>query len=159
MEDNVLYVIAISGGQNIDADDDGVIDSSPTSNLGTLHLVALSNRIKTGGIKANILTDIVYHKILYLLLAKYPQETIQRAMNQYPPTLLKEDIDGDNDQDHDDLLLWDPVPDKDKAAIEWSFYQSCIRAIHSNGFYNRSLPWIFKTNVIGSLDIIVVHKA
>jgi hypothetical protein len=72
-------------------------------------------------------------------------------MNQYVRALLKEDMDGDGDIDIDILLAWDPVTDKDSAAIYRSLIQNCIAAIHANDAYADELAVIYKS-IIGGLD-------
>jgi hypothetical protein len=46
LDDNQLYVVKITGGEDIDADDDGVIDVLPTTNQGSLHLTAMGSQLK-----------------------------------------------------------------------------------------------------------------
>ena len=133
LEEDALYVIKISGGNDIDADDDGIIDVFPTDNLGTLHLVATGSQLLADNFKANILTDITYHKIAYLLLAKYSRESILQELELYSRRLLKNDVDGDGDRNLDDLFQWDPVYDKDKVSREWSFFEKCISGICLSG--------------------------
>lgn len=152
LEDDELYVIAVSGGRDIDADDDGVVDESPIQNLGTLHLAATGSRLKAGDFNATILTDIVYHSIYYLLLADYPLETILGAMDSYAYALLKTEVDLDGDKDHDDLLVWDPVLDKAHALHAWSFYQDCIDAVHAGNAYADLLATI-RRGVVGTVEI------
>jgi len=53
LQDSMLYVIAISGGQDIDADDDGVIDALPTDNIGTLHMAATGSQLKANTSKGS----------------------------------------------------------------------------------------------------------
>lgn len=150
LSDNTLYLITITGGQDIDANDNGIVDASFTNNKGTLHLLAIGSSLKDGFI-ANILTDIVYHKVAYLLLAKYSQDTIMEEMDLYAGTLLKEDVDGDGDKDQDDLLVWDPVLDKVNTTRVWSFFEGCIAAIHNDASYSSELSMIMR-GLVGSVD-------
>ncbi|MFH0727363.1 MAG: hypothetical protein V2B19_13625 [Pseudomonadota bacterium] len=152
LEDNALYLMEISGGRDIDANDDGVIDNSPTDNRGTLHLMATGTRLKAGLFRANILTDIVYHKVSYLLFAKYPVETILQEMTRYTRRLIKSDVDGNGQIGLDDLLWWDPVLDKGKVAREWSFFENCIQQILGNTPYLSELSTIFR-NIAGTVDM------
>lgn len=138
-EDNELYVIKISGGKDIDADDDGVLDTTPITNNGTLHLVADGRQLKNGSFKANILTDIVYKKIFYYIKARYPVNTIKDQIYEYSKALIKLDVDDDGDLDYNDLLAWDPVNEKDKVFQEWTFFQECITAVHNNIAYSDKL--------------------
>jgi hypothetical protein len=152
LEDDQLYIVTVSGGQDIDADDDGVVDTSPIQNMGTLHLAATGGRLKAGDFKVTILSDIVYHSIYYLLLADYPLNTILGAMDSYAYALLKTDMDLDGEKDHDDLLVWNPVLDKDHALHDWSFYQDCIAAVHAGNAYADLLATI-RRGVVGTVEI------
>lgn len=46
LADEGLYVITITGGLDIDKNDDNVLDNRPTVNQGILHLVATGNQLK-----------------------------------------------------------------------------------------------------------------
>lgn len=127
-----LYVIAISQGSDMDVNNDGIADSSPTSNVGTLHLVITGHRLKAGPFQANILTEIVYQKIRYLLLAEYPVETIVTVMDRYICALLKEDVDGNRVVNMDDILAFNPVIDRDRSSLSWGFLSDSIWAIRNN---------------------------
>jgi len=151
LEDDALYVIAISGGQDIDTNDDGVLDDFPTDNLGTLHLVATGKQLKAGSFRANVLTDIVYQKVSYLLYAQYPMETIEEEINIYSKSLIKEDINSDGNRDIKDLLIWDPVENKDIVCKEWSFFEGIGFDIIGNQIYAEELSEI-RRGVIGTVN-------
>jgi len=152
LDDESIYLIKISGGKDIDADHDGAIDHSPTDNLGTLHMVATGAQLKACDFKANILTDIVYHKVSYLLLTQSPAATILEEIGLYARRLLKNDVDGNGWINGDDLLKWDPVMDRDKVTREWSFFENCIAAIHGNTSYLTELLALFR-NVAGTVEM------
>ncbi len=151
LSNDMLYVIAINGGSDIDADDDGIPDDFTTNNLGTLHLVATGSQLKAGNFKVNILTDIIYKKVSYMLHAKYSQESILGEIVLYARNLLKEDMDGDGNKNMMDILKWDPVLDKDKATKDWSFLTDCIYSIHNNVSYSDELFSIHR-NVLGTVN-------
>lgn len=153
LDDESLYIIKISGGMDIDADDDGVVDASPTENQGTLHLAATGSQMKAGGFKANILTDIVYHKIAYLFLAKYPLETILAEMEQYARILLKSDVNGTGAIDGDDLLAWNPANDMARTTRSRSFLMDCTAAVHAKSTYSDALSHIYK-GIVASVDTL-----
>ena len=125
----------------------------PVGRLGTQFCELIFARtLKAGSFNANILTDIVYHKVSYLLLAQYPMETILHEMVLYAGRLLKNDVDGNDQIDVDDLLKWDPVVDRDKVAREWSFFEDCIGGIQGGTPYLAELFSISR-NVAGTADL------
>ncbi len=151
LEDSGLYIITISGGDDIDANDDGVIDTNPTTNIGSLHLVATGSRLKKGYFNANILTEIIYRKIRYLLLSQYPGKTIETVMNRYISALLKADVDGDRDMDMDDILAWSPVIDRDKSTRSWGFLSDCVWAVHNNAPFDEEI-YNIRENIVNIID-------
>ena len=147
LDDNMLYVIEVTGGSDIDADDDGVVDELSTDNLGTLHLVATGSQLKIGNFKANILTDIIYYKVSYLIMARYPPEVIRDEINLYSKTLLADDINGDGKTDINDILQWSPGPDMAGALPNKWFLEKCIEAVHSSTYYQYWLSTFYRHTV------------
>ena len=47
---------------------DGVIDETATQNSGTIRLVATGAELKAGAFTVNILTELTYQQVAYLLL-------------------------------------------------------------------------------------------
>ena len=142
LKGQMLYVVVISGGMDIDADDDGYIDVTPTENQGKLHLAATGSQLKSGEFKANVLTDIVYQKISYLLLAQYPMETIIEEMDIFARSLISEDLNGDGKRDIKDLLVWNPLEGKHQVIQAWELIENISSAIRTNQFYPEELSEI-----------------
>lgn len=151
LEENTLYVIKITGGRDFDADQDGLFDTQPTENLGTLHLVATGAQIKSGSFKVNILTDIVYHKVAYLILARYSPEIIQADIDIYSKRLLTEDIDNNGTTDLIDLMQIDPAANKEYLSQEWSVFQSFIESVHTSTAYLDELHDIQRA-IVAAVD-------
>ena len=150
LDDDMLYVVHITGGMDIDADDDGVIDPTPTENLGTLHLVATGSQMKAGEFKANILTDIVYYNVHYLLMTGASQTTIENEIGLYARAVLKDDIDGDGAKTPYDLLDWHPATGKEKLSKDWSYFSECIEATRNNATHEGK-RWGFMPHSTGSM--------
>jgi len=152
LTDDELYLIKISGGEDIDADDDGVLDDTPTPNQGTLHLVAFGKELMAGDFKVNILTDIVYRKISYLLMAGYPNPVIETYIRGYINSLLRDDLNGDGNKDTMDLMVWDPVTERNMASNDWDFLQACASFILQDSLseYRDRLSSI-AMNIIGTV--------
>ena len=120
------------GGEDIGANDDGLLDAIPIQNQGVIRLVATGAMLRSGGFKVSILTEILYQKIAYQLHAQYVPQSIVDTMNQYVPVLLHEDVDGDDDRDMEDNLSWNLAVDKYKTTKIWQFFQDFIAAVHLN---------------------------
>ena len=121
-ESDRLHMLAVSGGEDIGANDDGLLDAIPIQNQGVIRLVATSAMLRSGGFKVSILTEILYQKIAYQLNAQYVPQSIVDTMNQYVPVLLREDVDGDDDRDMEDILNWNLAVDKYKTTKSWLFF-------------------------------------
>ena len=132
LEDDNLYLITVSGGSDIDADDDGIPDESPTENRGTLHLVASGEQLKYREFTVNILTEAVYRKISDTINESTGKDELNELYIHYAGLLLQEDITGDGAIDLTDLLAWNPVTDRDRLMQEWDHVRTCIRDIHAD---------------------------
>jgi hypothetical protein len=118
LEDNEAYIIEIVGGSDIDLDDNKQIDVTPTINHGTMHALLSGKEIKNKGFKINILTEIAY-QVSKGNLRDADDETLIFKLNDVASRLLKEDVNGDDIVDKDDLLKWIPSSDQDKMSVDF----------------------------------------
>jgi YD repeat-containing protein len=118
-----LYIVNVSGGKDIDADDDRVWDSNPKNNLGEFHAIVSEANIKNGNFerKVNFLTEFSY---IYIMHEKkrhsqyYSSEAnVKKILNDIAIFLLKDDVDGDGDIDSNDISKWNPANDIDKLDV------------------------------------------
>lgn len=138
IENDGLYIIQVTGGMDIDKDDDGVLDDHPTANLGILHLLGPGSELNKGGIKANILTEILYQSYFYMIHARYPEKDIIDHLVRYADYLLREDFNGNGKVDFADLFLWNPVTDRDCLSRPWHLFAGYSNAILNNtSFYDK----------------------
>ena len=154
LDDSQLYVVAISGGDDIDADDDGIIDDEATENLGTVRLVATGSQLRLGNFKVNILTELVYHQVVSLLLTQKDSQMIVDEMDRCARLLLSEDLNGNGRIEHSDLFVWDPVAQKDQLLRGWDLLSSGIEAVHMN----RGLADFTETLFSGIVGVIEVSR-
>lgn len=61
--DDKIVLVTVSGGQDIDVDDDGLLDANPTKNNGVIHGFAKVGDLKNGDVNITVLTDIVYNNV------------------------------------------------------------------------------------------------
>lgn len=121
---NEMLLVTIEGGQDVDADDDGVLDAAYTSNNGVIKLVATAAELKAGNITANVLTDMVAR------LALSDATVTSVELNALTQDLLA-DVNDDGVVDFQDALAFDPKIHQAKCAIPWSDIQrNAIKLIH-----------------------------
>ena len=58
--DSELLLVTVSGGIDIDANDDGVIDEKPVASKGTIHGYATTNDLKNGKVHITLVSELVY---------------------------------------------------------------------------------------------------
>lgn len=150
VDDNELYLIKVTGGQDIDADDNGSMDDNPTANQGTIHALLTPDQIRGSRFHVSILTELLYQRLYYLLAANYPKETVLLELNRRAPLVLAVDVDGDEDRDADDVAVWHPVRDATKLRHGFAAYQPMIASVH-NGEPLKEMP--LTSFVLSSLDI------
>ncbi len=150
VDDNELYLIKVTGGQDIDADDNGSMDDNPTANQGTIHALLTPDQIRGSRFHVSILTELLYQRLYYLLAANYPKETLLVELNRRAPLVLAVDVDGDEDRDADDVAVWHPVRDATKLRHGFAAYQPMIASVH-NGEPLKEMP--LTSFVLSSLDI------
>lgn len=119
--DEEFLLVEVSGGRDIDADDDGIVDAKSTRNKGTLRLLVKGKTLKTLSVSASLLSDVFYRAVEGHL-SSLPPEAISRALDQMAFTLLKGDIDGDGFVSYSDIAAFNPTRPEDKAKlrIDWA---------------------------------------
>ena len=131
LETGEYYLLAVSGGKDVDANDDGNVGNEQSVDLkGTVHALATMEELKVG-IRVNVLTDLLYRKI------KHDVDTlnftnIQAVIGGY----VKEytyDINSDAEVNNLDLLAFNPITDKSKLKKSYAkILQTYIPALHAN---------------------------
>lgn len=106
-----MYLIQVSGGQDWDVDDDGVLDTAPTANAGLLHALVSGDEIIAGNLRINIFTEILFRKVRQALAVNAPIERIASELDSLSKLLLKQDLTGDLVIDRRDVDVWDPRAD------------------------------------------------
>lgn len=139
IDDNELYLVKVTGGQDIDAEDNGSVDANPTSNQGAIHALLTPNQIRSKHFHVSILTELLYQRLYYLLAANYSRETVLAELNRRAALVLATDVDGDGDRDADDVAAWHPVRDATKLRHGFKAYQPMIAAVH-NGDPLKEMP-------------------
>ncbi len=128
-----FYVLSVNGGNDIDADDDGVLDAVPTLNLGSIHAVVDEKTLKNENFKVNILTEVAFQLTKEFMHEDLNVTLLQEKLDDIATRLLKEDVNGDEVIDYKDILAWQPIHDKDKLRLSYEeYYQPLQDKIHTD---------------------------
>ncbi|WP_457624603.1 LVIVD repeat-containing protein [Persephonella sp.] len=150
LEDETYYLYRAIGGQDWDADDDGVMDSNPVKNRGTLRLIAKGKDIKGADIiRITYVSEIVYEKTARYLKYSFNPATFEQKLNEAIEPVIG-DINGDGVVDTKDVIGFNPVENKDSLKGLYAYkLKEIINAIHS-GAYVLNSPDI--NHLLGSVD-------
>jgi hypothetical protein len=108
------FILEVSGGFDIDRDDDFTVDSSFTQMNGKLHLILPKERLLQNDYKVNILTEIGYQLSQDLLGEGYDKVRLQVRLNDIAKRVLIEKLYPNAMQPlgRDDLFYWIPMVHK-----------------------------------------------
>ncbi|WP_457638836.1 LVIVD repeat-containing protein [Persephonella sp.] len=151
MEDEKYYIIKITGGQDWDTDDNGLIDSLPTDNKGTIRLIASGKNIKsTENLKVTMISEIIYEKVAKYIKYDYSKENLAQKIDDAVEQVV-EDTNGDGQVDIYDVITFDPVKHKPKLkGIYKREFVNIVSVIHSG---KDAFSAVKASLNIGSLDI------
>ena len=111
--DDKLYLYEVSGGEDYDVDDDGVIDDIPTQNKGIFHLLALGSHLKAiQQVNITVISEIIYQK-LSSSLSLQPSDILDK-MELLAKEIIQQDINSDSFIGIEDILKYNPITDKIK---------------------------------------------
>lgn len=102
LEENKWYLAKVTGGEDIDANDDGVMDSTPTPNLGSIHLVFQKDWLKSDKVIVTAVSEVVYQFVKRKL---DNQAALKDSVMASISTLVDTDINGDGRIDEVDVSL------------------------------------------------------
>ena len=109
VDDSEWILVIASGGYDIDADDDGVVDSTPTQNFGQIHALGRAADWRAGA-QVTALSDMAWH---------YAQDTLsdadalqERLDLLASRVLLSEDLNQDGTVDYRDVLFFHPLQNR-----------------------------------------------
>jgi hypothetical protein len=111
-----VYFLVVHGGMDIDANDDEVVDASPTAKAGSLRAIISGRSILDGDFRINIVTEIAYQGVADALLNGANGLEILDRLDALARQLLSGDLNGDGIVDNEDLLAFSPVDDANFLA-------------------------------------------
>jgi len=143
--DDEWILVSATGGNDIDANDDGVLDAVPTQNNGTIYALAKAQDWREGGKHITALTDISWRYTKNLLGAIQPTELIIRQ-NELAKQFIQADINGDTNIDYLDILAFVPNNQAQRANLNFNYQK-----LHDLNANNES--YILATHA-GATDLV-----
>ncbi len=132
LDDTSLYIIAVHGGLDIDADDNMIVDLFPSQNHGTLHAIISGKELKDLKPKVNILTEIAYQVLKSSLEdSSLSQVQITQKLDEIASRLLLSKVYPSSTEPlaNVDLLEWMPTVDR---TILHASYDKQVKPIVEN---------------------------
>lgn len=120
--ENEPLFVSVSGGFDIDADDDGLRDIEPTENNVELKFALPTPDDLTGlQIVANPLLQYASEYLLMNLDAgdNVTSEQVRTVLRRVSNSLISEDINGDGKIDWHDIAQFHPLVDQEKTRVPW----------------------------------------
>lgn len=126
LNNDKYYLYEVSGGDDYDIEDDGIINSVPKSNKGIFHLIAKGSTIKKANkIYITIISEIVYQKVLPYLNSS----DIEDRLNSVSMDIIDKDITGDSAIDFFDIISYNPITNRDNLN---TYYKNSIFSMITN---------------------------
>ena len=113
LDSNKYYLVEISGGKDIDINDDGIIDTNDTLDLnGDVHALVMGDMLQNI-VRINAFSDMAYMKLkgsLSTLNNTQITSELEKTAKEY-----LYDVNGDEKIDYKDILDFNPTKDRDKT--------------------------------------------
>lgn len=118
--DDEWVLVTASGGEDIDADQDGVPDQAPTPNAGTLHALAKAGDWRAGGLTVTPLSDLFWRYTENLVGQVHPDEVSLR-LHDLLDLFVAGDVDGSGGVNVLDPLRFLPSSSAHRAALNFDY--------------------------------------
>jgi len=134
LKDESFYIYQVSGGEDIDANDDGIEDTTATPNKGVLRAMVKGAWVKgwsDDAFRVTALSEVHYQQ--YLNKLNYAGTWIDFKVGD----LISKDINNDGVVDTKDIMLFNPITNQDTLKEDFKEgYFSAIKDIHQaeNGY-------------------------
>jgi len=152
LEQNSFYLYEVSGGEDYDANNDGVIDASPTPNSGTIHAVVKGSWVRhiNWRPRVNLMSEVYYQWVkseidnfnVYSLERKllYPNQS------RYFYLHINNDLNGDDTYGNAvDALIYNPI--KNIGAWNPSYFpQRSLEYLRTKIYENNPVYALFIVN-------------
>jgi len=154
LEDHSFYIYEISGGEDIDIDDNAEEDATSTKNHGVMHLISKGIWIKNANQKIRV-TPL--SEILYTYLERDGFSDLENALTKYAQILLKTSLktslNNDEKINAKDIMHFNPLKDKTLLYDTLTYNNTYNNIVHQlragNSTYKKS---IFNAYVVESFQ-------
>ena len=141
------FILEVSGGYDIDANDDLVTDSNFKRFNGVLHLILSKERLMQNDYKVNILTEIGYQLCKDLLGEYYDSRLVQERLDDIASRILIEKLypDANASIGRDDLMWWIPSAHKNWLIKSYDRYLEPIvmKLYESEDIYSDAYEYVY----------------
>lgn len=125
------FIVVVSGGSDIDADDDGQIDSAPTAISGAINALLTAEQIRGQDWHINILTHAIYARVRYMLALGMEQADVLASLAPLTSELLLDDVNADGAIDYVDALAWSPRRSDIRLNISAAAAKGLTDSVHT----------------------------
>jgi cyclophilin family peptidyl-prolyl cis-trans isomerase len=150
---NEWVLVTVTGGSDIDADDDNVLDTAPTLNAGTVRALGKVSDWRTGGANVTALSEIAVRRLLNgdVNLDTLDATSIEIQLTGLAQELLSTGLDGNSRFDYRDILAFTPAAgaslrsDTLNAAAVTAFAQALLNADNASADAALITAFTFET--------------
>lgn len=151
-------LITVSGGRDLDANDDGQLDSEPVNISLDFHAVVVPEITDfTKQLNVSAITEAAYLRAGLAELGS--ADAIKENYNQSANALLKQDLNSDKKIDAADLLYWNPSNDRQKFKKSLSLLDSTKNAILYGVESNSDLTALAEHLLVDPMGLLYADDA
>jgi len=132
LNDKKHYIYEVSGGDDWDVNDDGIVDASPMANKGKFRSIVKGSMVKAlnGKITISAVSEILYQKVKENISNS---ESLDKNLQIATQSMVKQDINNDGKIDQIDILQYNPVKDPAKLSPAYQdILPSVLDDIHAD---------------------------
>lgn len=130
--DDSWVLVIVDGGNDTDADADGVPDATPTPFNGALRALVKARWLRERSIAVSALSDALYLSVAGAF-NDVPVEAIRHALDRSAYLMLKADFDGDSAISYDDVLSFNASRAGDQARLDFDYAATVLGPQSSDG--------------------------
>ena len=118
--DSEYVLVSVTGGIDIDPDDDAVVTSERLNNNGTLRALGTASDWRNGGV-VNVLTELLATELMrnQTDLSSIDTVTLTNTLNQEAARFLGSDINGDGVMNYRDILVFSPYNNRSALVANY----------------------------------------
>lgn len=124
---NALYLVTVTGGMDMDANNDLKEDSQYTPVKGSWHAIVQGQQLRTGKFVISPITESLYQSVK-LDIDQLDDAALMQRLHQNTRTIL-DDVDEDEQVNYVDALTWSGLIHKDKYLLNFETVEKLSLAI------------------------------